>query len=182
MPGAQFILRSLLAVIGYERAHRKVWLVAYGGTLLCVACCAFLALVLRWFTEPGADHYSTVEQLKADFDAVHVIPAANLFTKLRAPLGPVLKSSSVFAATLGRERVSLYLQDAYSGFWKITPERFFAPLPPLATTTQWRYWYSNGVLSGRWDFTKVLVTPPGTSTWVSHDKFSVVLDDRNRMK
>jgi hypothetical protein len=177
----QLALRGLLDAIGYEPEHRKVWIVAYVAAALAIACCAFLAYVVQRASNPGQDHYAKVEQLKADFDSVHGIPAANLFSKLRGPLGPLCKSRSVFAATRGRGRTSLYLQDVFGEFWKVTPDRFFGPMPPLATRTQLRYWDSNGVLSGRWDIRGGSILPPGASTGVSDDEFSVVLDDRNRM-
>lgn len=174
--------RGLLDAIGYEPAHRRVWFVSFGTAALVIACCSLLAFVVHRANNPGRDHYVKVEQLKADFDAVHAIPAANLFTKLRAPLGPLFASRSVFVGTLGHERATVYLQDISGQFWKVTPDRLFPPAPPLATRTHWSYWYSNGVLSGRWDIRGGGITPKGTSTWISDDEFSVVLNDQNRMK
>ncbi|HWB14499.1 MAG TPA: hypothetical protein VG826_35065 [Pirellulales bacterium] len=179
MPRPRFTLRALLVAIGYERAHRRVWIVAFGATALSISCCGLLAFAVQWFSDPGWDHYASVEQLKADFDSVHVIPAANFFTKLGAAVGPLLKSRSVLAATRKGDRASLYLQDIYGEFWKVTPERLFAtPTAPARWALQ--YELRNGVLTGRWEIT-VSATPSG---WPAHanDEFSVVLDDRNRMK
>ena len=182
IPQVQRGLRGLLDAVGYESRHRMVWIVAYGSAAIFITCCTSLAFVNHLARNPGQDHYVKVEQLKADFDSVHVIPAANLFTKLRAPLGPLFTSRSIFVGTRGRERASVYLQDVSGQFWKLTPDRLLPPVPPLATRTQWHYWYDNGVLSGRWDIRGAGIIPKGTSTWISDDEFSVVLNDQNRMK
>jgi hypothetical protein len=171
----QIIVRSLADAAGYEKTQRKVWIVGLGAATLSITCCGFMSFVVRWFNEPGSDHYANAEQLKADFDAVHLIEAGQLFGRFRAGLGP-LSSRKVFVGTRGREQASLYLEDIYGEVWKVTPDRLFAP---FTTPAQWHYSYRNGVASGRWDFTVRIALG---NKRIVHDEFSVVLNNGNRMK
>lgn len=178
----QRVLRGLLDAIGYEPAHRRVWIVAYGTATLFMVCCAILAFVVDLARNPGHDNYVKVEQLLADFEAVYLLHGGDLLPKFRTGFGPSVNARDILVAVRGRQQASVYLKDAGGEIWKVTPDRFFAP---STIPTEWHYQYKDGVLSGRWGFTVTPPTPPappGTRPVTVNDEFSVVLNDQSRMK